>query len=210
MHVNKWPCETPEEGASRLKATSEIPSVIRYGLTDGSVKIGWDALATIKSPVWKKSPGVIIERFKLLLDTSESTAGLRHEIRQRIGILHTPKGEVDLIAEYLEQVFAHTLDFMRTNYMLDERDDIEMVLTLPTAWTPMAVRKMCDAVDMASQSSGLPIGKVRRTVSETEAGMAYVRETSKDVQFEVSHISISFTMRPMLTYSADRRLRSYG
>ncbi|KAK7935846.1 hypothetical protein PG985_001341 [Apiospora marii] len=162
----------------------EIPSVIRYGLTDGSIKIGWDALATIKSPVWKKSPGVIIERFKLLLDTTESTAALRHEIRQRIGILQTPKGEVDLIAEYLEQVFAHTLDFMRTNYMLDERDDIELVLTLPTAWTPMAVRKMCAAVDMASQSSGLPIGKVRRTVSETEAGMAYVREKSRDVKFE--------------------------
>ncbi|KAK8136210.1 hypothetical protein PG984_004150 [Apiospora sp. TS-2023a] len=163
---------------------SEIPSVIRYGLADGSVKIGWDALATIKSPVWRKSPGVIIERFKLLLDTSESTAGLRNEIRQRIGILQTPKGEVDLIADFLQGVFAHTLDFMRTNYMLDDRDDIELVLTLPTAWTPMAVRKMCAAVDMASQSSGLPIGKVQRTVSETEAGMAYVRETSRDVQFE--------------------------
>jgi hypothetical protein len=71
--------------------------------------------------------------------------------------------------------------------MLDDRDDIELVLTLPTAWTPMAVRKMCAAVDMASQSSGLPIGKVQRTVSETEAGMAYVRETSRDVQFEVSY-----------------------
>ncbi|KAK8034300.1 actin-like ATPase domain-containing protein [Apiospora rasikravindrae] len=184
VHVNKWPCETPEEGASRLKATSEIPSVIRYGLTDGSVKIGWDALATIKSPLWRKNPGVIIERFKLLLDTSESTAGLRNEVRQRMMTLQTPKGEVELIADFLHHVFTHSLDFMRTNYMLDGRDDIELVLTLPNAWSPMAVRKMYGAVDMASQSSGLPIGQIRRTVSETEAGMAYVRETSRDVEFE--------------------------
>ncbi|KAK8046892.1 hypothetical protein PG996_014956 [Apiospora saccharicola] len=163
-----------------------VPSEAKdvHAASDGSVKIGWDALATIKSPVWRKSPGIIIERFKLLLDTSESTAVLRHEIRQRIGILQTPKGEVDLIAEFLQGVFAHTFDFMRTNYMLDDRDDIELVMTLPTAWTPMAVRKMCAAVDMASQSSGLLIGKIQRTVSETEAGMAYVRETSRDVQFE--------------------------
>ncbi|KAK7966812.1 uncharacterized protein PG986_001089 [Apiospora aurea] len=184
VHVNKWPCETPEEGASRLKATSEIPSVIRYDLTDGSVKIGWDALTTIKSPLWRRNPGVIIERFKLLLDTSESTAGLRGEVRQRMEALQTPKGEVDIIADYLHHVFAHSLDFMRTNYMLDERDDIELILTLPNAWSPMAVRKMYGAVDIASQSSGLPIGQIRRTVSETEAGMAYVRETSRDVEFE--------------------------
>ncbi|KAK8111134.1 uncharacterized protein PG998_007591 [Apiospora kogelbergensis] len=185
VHVNKWPCETPEDGASRVKATSEIPSVIRYDLADGSVKIGWEAFATIKRPVWKKKPGVMIKRFKLLLDTSENTATLRHEIRQRIKTLQTPKGEVDLIADFLQYVFQHTRRFMRDDYMFDDRDDIELVLTLPNAWSPMAVRKMYAAVDMASQSSGLPIGHVRRTVSETEAGMAYVRQTSRDVEFEV-------------------------
>ncbi|KAK8038253.1 hypothetical protein PG994_015020 [Apiospora phragmitis] len=173
VHVNKWPCEAPEEGASRLKATSEVPSVIRYGLTDGSVKIGWEALATIKTPLWKKNPSVLIDRFKLLLDTSESTADTQ--------------GEVDLIADFLQRVFTHALYFMRITYLLDERDDIELVLTLPTAWSPMAVRKMCAAVDKASKLSKLPIGKTLRTVSETEAAMAYVRKTSRDVEFETGN-----------------------
>lgn len=190
--VDKWPSEvmTAERSYQRSRKSS-VPTCLRY--EEAGTKAGWQAHYSELGSAKRQAPGLFVSRFKLLLDNGAHTADLREDIEKTVSMLPQPKTDVEIIADYLEPVFALTLERLK-QHGLHDRDEVEMVISVPAIWSPMAVRKMYRAIDIACAASGLPIGDTRRTVSEPEASMAYVLEKHPDLDLQVRLLTRSPTI----------------
>lgn len=124
-----------------------------------------------------------VARFKLLLDEEEGerVQDLRQRALADLKVLrsaHLAQDAGDLIADYLEQLFKHAKDQLLNFHGLQENDDIEYVLCVPTMWTEKACRVMQNAMARAierSQLGRLEDGCIKDLfiVAEPEAAAAF-------------------------------------
>jgi hypothetical protein len=143
-----------------------------------------------------------LTRFKLLLgETSDETVEVRGEI---LPILRKLKrkdvavgGLSDLIRDYLEQLFIHTLAELQKKKLLWSNTTIELVLCVPAVWPSKACRTMQVAMLDAVQLSGM--GRWTNNildnlfiVSEPEAAAACVlAEDNYDIYVSYSKVLYS-------------------
>lgn len=122
-----------------------------------------------------------LTNFKLLLDESTNTRRLRNQSAQDLKKLK-PAKVVDIIAEYLGQLFKHTKARLTAAvHGLRGDSHVEFVLCVPTSWTDRACRVMQDALTRAietSQLAKLQKGMIENLfiVAESEAAATYALE----------------------------------
>lgn len=125
-----------------------------------------------------------IARSKLLLDTGDHTQQVRTELRPVIKRLRRRRiinEEVDVIADYLTQLFNHAKEQIHNTLEIPDSTPIEHVLCVPIVWSSKALRKMQLAMKCAIQDSGLGMIENLFLVSEPEAAAAYVLGQSDEV-----------------------------
>ena len=134
-----------------------------------------------------------LARFKLILDeTSSKTQYLRNETLKAVNVLKERKliqDENQIIADYLEQVLAHTKKRLELEHDLQNDSPIEFVLCVPNIWTRKACRRMHEALAKAVRASGLGYSSLADEsikdlfiVSEPEAAAEYVLATQQPNQ----------------------------
>ena len=125
-----------------------------------------------------------IARFKLLLDTSSHTQEVRADLRPVINRLRRRRminDEVDVIADYLTQLFKHAKQQIQDTLDTSDSTPIEHVLCVPIVWSSKALRKMQLAMKYAIERSGFGTMENLFLVSEPEAAAAYVLHKSDEV-----------------------------
>jgi hypothetical protein len=132
-----------------------------------------------------------VARFKLMLDEGNTlTAPIRGEIEPVLRNLRRSKlidKDMDVISDYLTELFTHTRNELRKTPDFNENIPIEFVLAIPAVWPSKACRTMQTAMSAAVQRSGLGYrGKESLAnlfiVSEPEAAAGYVlAEDSNDI-----------------------------
>jgi hypothetical protein len=126
-----------------------------------------------------------LTRFKLLLDEkSDATSHLRctlEHITEKLKKNRIIEGNVDLVGDFLQQLFLHTKAMLEESAVLRDNMPIEFVLSVPAVWPAKASRTMEAAIRKAVQLSGL--GSLKDDglddlfiVSEPEAAAACVLE----------------------------------
>jgi hypothetical protein len=125
-----------------------------------------------------------IARFKLLLDTGNHTQEVRADLRPVINRLKRRQminDEVDVIADYLTQLFKHAKQQIQHTLDTSDMTPIEHVLCVPIVWSSKALRKMQLAMKCAIERSSLGTMENLFLVSEPEAAAAYVLQKSDEV-----------------------------
>lgn len=126
-----------------------------------------------------------IARSKLLLDESPRTETIRSQLRpsldclKRLKIIGKDTAVIDVIADFLEQLFRHSKAQLIRSHGFHDACSIEFVLCVPAIWTQQACRKMQTAMAQAISRSGFgraDNGSVDNLfiVSEPEAAAACV------------------------------------
>lgn len=119
--------------------------------------------------------------FKLLLDEDTRSEELRQRAWSAFKILKLARlvrEPEDVISDYLELLFRHAKSRLVNFYDLQDVDDVQFVLCVPTMWTEKACRVMQNAMMRAievSQLGRLENGCIKDLfiVSEPEAAAAY-------------------------------------
>ncbi|KIM96889.1 hypothetical protein OIDMADRAFT_131241 [Oidiodendron maius Zn] len=115
---------------------------------------GWGVHKRLLRPESMPLSLIKLTNFKLLLDTEDSTKALRDKSAQDLKKLR-PAKVVDIISEYLIQLFKHTKARLAEHHGLREESCVEFVLCVPTSWTDKACRVMQDAMTTAVRISQL-------------------------------------------------------
>jgi hypothetical protein len=125
-----------------------------------------------------------IARFKLLLDTKVHTQQVRDNLQPILNRLKRRRiinEEVDVIADYLTQLFIHAKQQIEDFFDVSDSTAVEHVLCVPVVWTSKALRKMQMAMKCAIEKSSLGTMENLFLVSEPEAAAAYVLDRSDEV-----------------------------
>ncbi|KAK5062683.1 hypothetical protein LTR84_004756 [Exophiala bonariae] len=139
-----------------------------------------------------------ITRFKLMLDESDVTQTIRQAILNDVKTLKSAKiitQPVDLITDYLTQLFQHTKSQLEQSHALREDSSIELVLCVPTLWSEKACRTMQIAIARALEASTLAKteqGSVDNLflVTEPEAAAAFALSGSRSLTHKRDTIQI--------------------
>lgn len=149
-----------------------------------------------------------VTRSKLLLDNSERTKFIRQQLQHVIRELKeigTIRNGMNLIVDFLTQLFVHTKQQLCQFYRFKDTDSVEFVLCVPVIWKRAACRRMQNAIREASYRSGL--GKVISDsvenlyiVSEPEAAAARVLATTREIQV----VYLLYLQCPQLFFQFDK------
>lgn len=139
-----------------------------------------------------------LTRFKLMLDDSDVTKTLRKKTEADIKALKAAKiieQPVDLITDYLTQLFKHTKSQLAQSHDLRDDSLVELVLCVPTLWSEKACRTMQVAMARALETSTLAKtdrGSVRDLflVAEPEAAAAFALSDPESVRETHRHDTI--------------------
>jgi len=130
-----------------------------------------------------------ITRSKLLLDESAETKVVREELAPVLEELKKRKairGNEDVIADYLTQLFRHTKHELETTHEISDTCSVEHVLCVPNVWSSKANRRMQAAVGIAIRNSGLGTPHNMFLVAESEAAAAYIIESNNQIKVRKS------------------------
>ncbi|SPO06110.1 related to hsp70 protein [Cephalotrichum gorgonifer] len=163
---------------------TDEPASYRWGYGVHEVRT---RLATYSNP--QNRP---LYRFKLLLDTSPMTAGIRDDLRETLDELRRTKiikHDHDVIEDFLTSLLRHTKAQLEEEITYDETYRTEVVISVPTIWTQRACRVMQTAMGKAIQRAAFKGVDVQNSsiknlfiVSEPEAAAAYVLATDQYIQ----------------------------
>lgn len=161
--------------------------------TVGNSIWGWGVHSRLAKPESIPQDLKHLQNFKLLLDEGPDTRKLRKESALDLKTLK-PAKVVDIITEYLVQLFKHTKARLTALHGLHENSHVELVLCVPTSWTDRACRVMQDALTTAikiSQLTKLQQGVIKDLfiVAESEAAASYALEDRDSSSKMITHES---------------------
>ncbi|KAJ8064182.1 hypothetical protein OCU04_006533 [Sclerotinia nivalis] len=145
---------------------------------------GYEVQDRLSDPDLDRKQYNCITRSKLLLDTSVETEKIREEltpILRKLKVKQYIKSDVDVITQYLEQLFLHTKRYLNEIRRLKNTTIVEHVLCVPVIWSASACRKMQNAMEIAIQRSDLGSINNLFLVSEPEAAAAFVLANSNSI-----------------------------
>ncbi|KAF2181357.1 hypothetical protein K469DRAFT_713791 [Zopfia rhizophila CBS 207.26] len=132
-----------------------------------------------------------LSRFKLLLDTSQTTEAVRTQVAPTFEALAAKKiikGPLTVIADYLTCLLRHTKSELRTRGF-DDSYPVELVMCVPAIWSQKACRDMQTAMAKAMQQAQFQGVDIQNNsienlfiVSEPEAAAAYVLATDHTIR----------------------------
>ncbi|KAI0014778.1 hypothetical protein F4780DRAFT_788428 [Xylariomycetidae sp. FL0641] len=192
--VGRWPHGIdPDVGTKKVHEVEYLPTVLRYLFCEDGSKpplYGWEAHSANNAPRARQDQGQNVSWFKLPLDESPHTLGIREEIVETMGTINIQRA-ASAEAQDLEALLSdaekcsltHESTWKRFEQFEPDQDHVVLVFTIPPAWTPQATRLMQEAIEAASSASRLTVESIR-SLSETEAALAYCRESLQELDLD--------------------------
>ena len=182
------------KGGHNSCAVAEVPTELWFSDDGTDRRALWgyqvqDVLGQIDA-----TSGIRLNRIKLWLDSSERAKGERARneratTQQKLESLNISIG--DAITDYLTYLFKHTKARLIDAERFRDDDDVDILITIPAMWDPIALQITIASAERAARIAGLGHGKDILAVSEPEAAMAYVSEMKLKLDLEVRE------MKPM-------------
>jgi len=173
-----WASSLSEDSDQEKEKDMRSPRATKDRL--GNFIWGWGVHSRLVKPESIPKDLKHLTKFKLLLDDGLGTKELHKKSAKDLKSLK-PAKVVDIIAEYLGQLFKHTKMRLTAFHGLREDSHVEFVLCVPTSWTDRACRVMQDALTTAIKTSQL--AKLKQgiiedlfIVAESEAAATYALE----------------------------------
>ena len=181
----------------KISVMAEVPSELYYG--EDKTHWGYE-VHHIRAAPWS-TPGTHVERFKLMLDRHERTAGLRKDVDKTLKALG--KEPEDVMTDYLTKLLNHTRDQLEMTKRLGSDIEIDLVACVPAIWDDVGLTITTRAIKKAADIVGLPHSGEVYLVSEPDAAATFFSETYQHA-FEVTVSSLILLTLILRTYRREK------
>ena len=170
--ISRYPSAPASVGGKETLA--EVPTELFYSHDGDILYWGYEVSDTMISPI--RRPGIVLNRFKLLLDSSERTRTDRGSAAQQLARLQGFRPDIKVqrvIADFLFCLLKHAKSELEVLEGLNDCDEVHLVLTVPGIWDDDARTVMINAAEDAARKAGLGQSSQVFLVHEADAATTF-------------------------------------